>query len=100
MNSNDSNLQINFKELIASAERAKQEPNVIKLKFTDALDDIILELKKIEKDPTHIFSEALRYTIFDSMPWSIPFFKELMNFLGEHDKHHKALNKLKKQDIK
>ena len=100
MNINNSDSEINFKELIASAERAKQEPSVIKLDFTDALDDIILELKKIEKDPSHIFSIPLRTVIIDSMPWSIPFFKELMEFMKKHNQYHKELNKLQNKGIK
>ena len=100
MKPNDSNSEIDFKSLIASAERAKQEPSVIELDFGGTLNLIIAELEKIEKNPTHEFFETLRYTIIDSMPWSIPFFRELMNFLGEHDKYHKELNKLKRQDSK
>ena len=100
MNPDSSDSEINFEALIASAELAKQEPSVIKLDFGGTLNLIITELKKIKKDHSHIFSKDLQFTILDSMPWSIPFFNELMNFLGEHDKYHKALNKSKKQSSK
>ena len=91
---------VDFKSLIASAERAKQDQTVIEWDVCDIIDSIIAQLKLIEQNPDCYFSKAVRRSIIDSMPWDIPFFNELMNFLGEHDKYHKALAKLKKKEIK
>ena len=100
MNPGNSNSEINFKILIESAEKAKIEPTILQFKLKGLIEAIIIEIKLVEQNPEYVFSKVIRHSIIDSMPWDIPFFNELMNFLGEHDKYHKALNKLKKQDIK
>jgi len=83
-----------LKELIFLAHKSKKEEIITRHGCQHLVDWIIEELKKIQLNPKHEFSEVLRRRLTDSsFPWESKLNKHLVIFLDKYDAQRKKSKK-------